>query len=389
MVSTTADVNSIVGVYPIATTGGEALNYALASQPGTLTVTPATLTATANDETRVYGAEDPEFGITYSGFLNGDTEAMITPPTATASTDATGPVGEYTITLNGGTANNYTISLVNGTLNITKAPLVATAADATRNKGESNPDFQIEYTGFVNGEVADVLDTTPTASTNATETSDRGTYDITLSGGDDNNYSFELVSGILTVTGPVFDLPASITFDLLTLGDVGTEDIIFDNTGDGELNVTGIALPAGYTVGQSAFNVANGTTASITLTFTPTEARVYDGNMVISSNDGERNISLSGEGQIITGIDDDILDLEEVKLYPNPAKDWLTIDLSDSPAGSANLSLIDLNGQSVWQRKEVKEPSIRLNTTAYSEGVYLVIIETNRGSVIKKILIQH
>ena len=53
---------------------------------GTLTVTPAALTVTADDQTRVYGAANPALTVSYSGFVNGDTAASLTTPAAFATT---------------------------------------------------------------------------------------------------------------------------------------------------------------------------------------------------------------------------------------------------------------------------------------------------------------
>jgi hypothetical protein len=39
---------------------------------GTLTVTKATLTVTADDATRAYGAANPAFTVSYAGFVNSD-----------------------------------------------------------------------------------------------------------------------------------------------------------------------------------------------------------------------------------------------------------------------------------------------------------------------------
>jgi hypothetical protein len=56
--------------------------------PGTLTVTPASLTITADSKTKVYGAALPTLTASYSGFVNGDTSASLT-TRPTLSTTAT------------------------------------------------------------------------------------------------------------------------------------------------------------------------------------------------------------------------------------------------------------------------------------------------------------
>ena len=51
----------------------------------------------------------------------------------------------------------------------------------------------------MNGETESVLTTKPAASTTATKDSEAGTYDITVSGGAADNYSFSYVKGKLTI----------------------------------------------------------------------------------------------------------------------------------------------------------------------------------------------
>ena len=45
---------------------------------GNLTITPAELTITADDQVKVYGAAVPTLTASYSGFVNSDTSASLT-----------------------------------------------------------------------------------------------------------------------------------------------------------------------------------------------------------------------------------------------------------------------------------------------------------------------
>ena len=78
--------------------------------------------------------------------------------------------------------------------------VIAHVKDATREYGESNPEFGVELTGFVSGEDQSVLTNTGSFSTTANLQSVVGTYDITLSGMESQNYLFQYESGNLTVT---------------------------------------------------------------------------------------------------------------------------------------------------------------------------------------------
>ncbi|MFM7329163.1 MAG: MBG domain-containing protein, partial [Bacteroidota bacterium] len=200
-VTTTATTASSAGTYPITVSGGTDNNYAFTYASGTLTVTRAIVTATADNKSRLYGDSNPVLTISYSGFRNGDNETTLDalPAAATAATPVSN-AGTYPITLSGGSDNNYTLTLVNGTLTVNKATLTATADNASRAYGEANPVFTVTYSGFKNSETASVIDTPPAAASIATLTSNTGSYPITLSGGTDNNYIFTLSGGTLTVT---------------------------------------------------------------------------------------------------------------------------------------------------------------------------------------------
>ena len=112
-VSTTATAASAAGTYPITASGAVSANYTISYVSGTLTVTRAALTVTANNQTKAYGAANPTLTVSYSGFVNGDTAASLTtPPTVSTATTATSAVGTYPITASGAVSANYTISYV-------------------------------------------------------------------------------------------------------------------------------------------------------------------------------------------------------------------------------------------------------------------------------------
>ena len=200
--SCAADATVAAGAYPIAVAGGVDDNYSFAYVPGTLTVTPAALTCTADDKSKVYGSENPTLTITYVGLKNGET-APSTPPTAACAATAASPVGTYPIALTGGADPNYALTLENGTLTVTRKQLTATADDKTRLYGESNPALTITYTGFVNGDSPDDLDTKPIATITAEPDTPPGDFPIVLNGGADDNYVLTLIDGVLVIEDAV------------------------------------------------------------------------------------------------------------------------------------------------------------------------------------------
>jgi filamentous hemagglutinin family protein len=131
-----APTASVAGsTYPIVITPGSetgtitASNYTITYQNGALTVTPAPLTVTANDNTKVFGTvfTPASTAFTTTALQNGETVGTVT-EVSPAGTPATAAVpGPYAIipsNVTGGTftPTNYTINYVNGALTVT--PLV-------------------------------------------------------------------------------------------------------------------------------------------------------------------------------------------------------------------------------------------------------------------------
>jgi hypothetical protein len=111
---------------------GNLVVYGLFNPP----TTKPTLTVSANNATRAYGAANPTFSGTVTGAQNGDTftESFTTTATTTSG------VGQYPIvpSASGKNLGNYTVDIVNGTLTVTGAPTTTTlTAPATSTYGTS------------------------------------------------------------------------------------------------------------------------------------------------------------------------------------------------------------------------------------------------------------
>jgi hypothetical protein len=224
-ISTTATSASPAGTYPITASGAVDPNYTITYQAGTMTVNPATLTITANNASKTYGASLPALGVTYAGFVNGDAASnLTTAPTVTTTATAASPVGTYPVTASGAVDANYTISYHAGTLTVGKAVLTVTADSKSMSLGGPLPTLTVSYVGFVNGDGPSSLTTQPTAMTTATATSPSGTYSITAGGGVSGNYTFSYVNGtlsvgkaILIITANSATIPYGGTFPNLTI----------------------------------------------------------------------------------------------------------------------------------------------------------------------------
>ncbi|MBU6399497.1 MAG: putative Ig domain-containing protein, partial [Verrucomicrobia bacterium] len=169
----------------------------------TLTETPAPLTVSANSASRTYGDANPAFTATFSGFVNGDTAAVISgSPSFSTSATASSSVGSYTVTPGLGTlsAANYSFGpLVNGALTINPAPLSVQADSLSVMYGVALPTLTGTITGIKNSDPISAV-----YSTTATIGSIVGTYPISLSLVDPNNrlpnYTVTALPGTLTIT---------------------------------------------------------------------------------------------------------------------------------------------------------------------------------------------
>ena len=108
-----------VGAYTINQgTLSAGTNYTISFTGSNFAITPASLTATANNKLIVYGSVDPVFDITYTGFqFTDDASVLDVVPTCGVS----GPhavVGTYPIVCSGGSDSNYIITHVDGTLTV-------------------------------------------------------------------------------------------------------------------------------------------------------------------------------------------------------------------------------------------------------------------------------
>ena len=94
-------------------------SFSASSAAGPLSVAQAPLTVAANNVTRPYGAANPTFSANLSGFVNGDSDSLLTGLLNCGTTALTSsPVGAYPIACSGFSSPNYAISFVNGMLSV-------------------------------------------------------------------------------------------------------------------------------------------------------------------------------------------------------------------------------------------------------------------------------
>ena len=161
-----------------------------------LTVAPAPLTVTANNVTATYGSAVRSYTYTITGFVNGDTQSVITGiPTINANAATirnawtnilyyTSPPGTYTIYSTWGSlkAANYTFDFVPGTLAIIPATttLTVTAYSGTIANASLIPSaFKYYFTGLLGADTPTTVGTgTISFTSTATASSPAGNYTV-------------------------------------------------------------------------------------------------------------------------------------------------------------------------------------------------------------------
>lgn len=82
---------------------------------------------------------------------------------------------------------------------------------------------------------------------------------------------------------------------------------------------------------------------------------------------------------------------ELVSVYPNPAKDYFTIDLNNFPGQIKNVSLYNIQGREIMPNISCKNKNNKLWKVFLEnvvDGFYVINIETDEGIINKKILLQ-
>lgn len=298
--STTATKGSPVGTYAIVPSGATAPGYSIKYVDGKLTIDPVVLTITANDASRIYGAANPTFGVTYSGFVNGDTSSVVSGLKISTSATSSSNVGTYAITPSGAIAGNYTITETPGALTVNKDPLTIDVADATKTYADLNPTFSASATGLQLGQSLSQLGSL-LLSTTASQLSKVGNYIISALLANPtslaSNYAITLNSGTLSITPRPVTVTAtaasrdygaanpSFTVSFSGTNPPGYTDLgLLDTTG---LTV-GTAASAASNVGTYAVTASGITDPNFNVTYVPGTLTVNKAPLTITANDFTR-----------------------------------------------------------------------------------------------------
>ncbi len=237
------------GTYALTASGVTALNYNIDYLPGSLSIQPAPLEATAASVVKTYDGQaySGGNGVSYSGFVGGETSAVLSGNIVySGAAQGTKNVGTYILSASGVSASNYTINYVGGTLTINAAPLTITAvAQSKIYDGQAfGGTHAVTYSGFVSGETAADLNGNIVYNGNWQTATGTGTYTIIPAGQTASNYSISYAPGTLAIH------PAPLT------ATVDSKSKIYD----GQVYSSGYSIAVvGFVAGETYATTVTGT----------------------------------------------------------------------------------------------------------------------------------
>lgn len=324
--------------------------------------------------------------------------------------------GTATVTISG--TGDYTGSKT-ATFIIQKARLDVSAIDTTKAYGDALPDLTYTITGFKGTDNASSLTKQPVVSTQATATSEVGTYDILVSDAEANNYRIYYNAAKLTVT------PANLTIKAnnvtLEYGDelpkltsqiagfVG-DDNVLDLTKQPVLTTTYQTLsPVGtYDItvrGAEAKNYLiayegatltvkpkdiTGATVTMDTVFvytgspiTPECTVMLGGRLLVENTDyklqptnntevGRAQLSIIGQGNYTNHID-------TMFVIEAPVVDGISL-----AGAAATVRIYDAAGRLVWSGEAADRAAIDALLARQPKGLYIIKVNNNTFKINKK-----
>jgi hypothetical protein len=92
----------------------------------------------------------------------------------------------------------------------------------------------------------------------------------------------------------------------------------------------------------------------------------------------------SAEGVIVNvlSVENNSLAINDMKLYPNPAEDFLNIQFSNNTISIKSVKITDINGRTIL----TAQSNSALKIGQLQSGFYTISVSTNKGSVVRKFI---
>ena len=366
--------------------GHGADNYSLQGAPPTGTITKATLQVGVVNVERKAKLANPEFELTYTGFVNGETKDVLTTiPTVTCAADENSTSADYPITVEGGSADNYDLNYVAGNLKVSPTYFTVKFVDGDKILKETLVDFRSAATAPENpirtgytfaGWDKTFENITDDLTVNAEYTIN--VYVVIFEDWNGMEFKTESVNFEESATAPItptrkgytftgWDKPFnSITSELTVKAvyTINTFTVTFNNSDGTELKTEIVNFKEGATAPED-----------------PKKTGFVFANWDVDFSSITADLVVTAKYTVISGVSD-VKDIK-VKLYPNPVVNKLTIEFSTED--SNQVVIYNMTGQKVYNKQHFSS-IIDIDMSQFGEGIYLVKIKSEKGEYLRKVI---
>jgi YVTN family beta-propeller protein len=246
----------------------DATNYTTVTQGVSVLTNQKSLTITAENKNKVFGATDPALTVVFSGFIAGENASVLSGTLSILR--VTGEdVGTYTITPSGLTSSNYTIIFTNGTFSITGGVAQTITFGSLPDKTYGDIDYALGATASSGLPVSCNSSNTAVATIISGQIHIVGAGTSVITASQSGNASYAAAGDVqhtLTVNKATPTITTWPTASAITYGQA--------------LSASSLSGQVVVTPGTFAFNTPSATpavgTANQSVTFTPSDASNYN-----------------------------------------------------------------------------------------------------------------
>ncbi len=234
------------------------------------------------------------------------------------------------------------------------------------------------------------IDGTSLKATGTFDFETQSSYSIRVKTDDGRGGIFEknFTISIDNVAEPEVTVSGTVDFPETQLGITVSTTITISNIGEAPVEVIASSVPADFSVTPGSVILMAGESRQVNVNFTPTQEDTYSGNLIFTYYGRQTTLPVSGVGAIVTGIDDELIDENEISLYPNPTGDIVNIDLSQVRAAALDIVFINPVGKAIntWNNYRYKQLSVRVSNL--DNGLYIMQFTDGKSVIRKKVIIR-
>lgn len=312
-------------------------------------------------------------------------------------------VGQHLIVPGAYYSNNFNLTYGLGTLNILPAAATVEADTKIINAGAPLPEFTSSFTGFLNGETDTVL-TSLSYAVNPTYSGATGSYQIIPTASADN-YDFTSINGTLYVNpyGPYtrYITIKSVCIEYLIPPDSNGFSYLakFHYTNNNTANVYIPVGPDNYLSGQGSYNssqqpelfLANGGVFTVPFNGTKvtwtirsndrTGGKTTESAFARSSTKRCAKASEAEEQEIMVEADSDL------KIYPNPVKDKVFINLGEESLQVADVRIYDIYAKHFTvSLNQTNSNILEIDMTGLKAGMYFIKVNLQTKTEVFRVI---